>query len=109
MSSGKSERKENIDPGAYRIQELSEQRIELAKLVEQSVSVNPDAYVSALVDLQKCERQLGLMLNYRSQAQDMKLLHLKGKDEDLQLHRLYYRWIERPKRFFNLFYFIEIG
>ena len=35
---------------------------------------DPNAYVTALVDLQRCERQLGLLLSTKRQAQDTKLL-----------------------------------
>lgn len=82
MLEEKREKKENIDSVSYRIQELSEQRIELNQAVEAAALRDPNAYVTALVDLQRCERQLGLLLSTKRQAQDTKLLQRGGKDED---------------------------
>jgi len=78
-----SERKENIGTGFNRIQELSEKRVELSREVESTCLRDPDAYVIALVELQRCERQLGLLLNVAAQAQDKKLLKRKVSDEDV--------------------------
>lgn len=81
MTEGKKEKGKILDTVSYRIQELSEQRVELSEEVELLSLRDPDGYVSALIQLQKCERELGILLNGRQMAQDMRLCKPKGDDD----------------------------
>lgn len=84
MLETKSQNSQKNDSVSYRIQELTEQRRELSKEVDSlTTGRDPDAYVTALIDLQRCERSLGILLSRREGAQDMKLSKLKGNDEDV--------------------------
>jgi len=82
MSEGKKE-KGKIDTVGFRIQELSEQRVQLMLEVDKLSSRDPDGYVSALIHMQRCERELGLLLKHRGEAQDMKLFKLQVNDNDV--------------------------
>lgn len=84
MPPEKSQKTEKVDTVSYRIQELSEKRIELTKEVDRLSFVDPDGYVSALIESQRCDRQLGILLKSRAEAQDMKLFKRKGNDEDVE-------------------------